>query len=146
MTTLRAALLASEDLLDARVGDACGLSDGPLAVALGDGFADGFTPRLFGSGTPRGCAAHTGQDVHLAGGFDGFAQSFDGLRAGGVVQGDGEAKVFGLAAEAVVRLGLTDEIGIGHAARILASGADVKSRPGGSAEPESFEYERRRAA
>lgn len=55
----------AEDLLDARVRHSrCG-SDRSVALTISDSSADRIAPCLLGCGTPRGCAAHADQRIHL---------------------------------------------------------------------------------
>lgn len=101
------------------VGHARSLPYVPKALTPTDGLTDGLAPRLLGRGTPRGCAAHTGQVVHLARGFDCGAERVDGLRRARVVKRDGDAELVGLGAQRVVVAGALLELAVsGHSGNL----------------------------
>ena len=125
--------LVPENLLDARVGHARSLTNGPVRLSFRDSVTDGGAPLGIGSAPLGGCPSDAGQGVHLLaeaeqGGVvclltgvaerhpladDGFAL---GLHLGGLAAEDG----------ACVADGFSACHGSVHMARIVANGGVVK--------------------
>lgn len=107
------------DLQHPDMRDARSRSHGAEARTAPDSLAERVAPCFLGSVTPRGCAAHTGQAVHLARGFDCGAERVDGLRRARVVEGDGDAELVGLGAQRVVVAGVLLELAVsGHSGNL----------------------------
>ena len=117
----------ARDLQDSNVADPRSGSDRPEALTRPDSLTDSLPPLILGSGTARRSAPHASQRSHLAGRFDGFAETLDGLGASRIVKRDGDAEGFGFGAETVVVARLLDEFGVGHSGNLAYRGGRVKA-------------------
>ena len=113
-------LRLTADLEDANVGYACGFGYAAQAFALADSLADSLAPFLLSSGTPRGCAAHASEGVHLEAG-----EGAEHPHVGSDDEGGAEA---GVAVRPRLSEGFSGvgcepfPLRLGHAVEVLSSG------------------------